>query len=313
VAGRRRRALPAARTTGEVPELPEVELVRRGLDTTIVGRRVEAIEVRSASSPAVPAARLKRAVQGGRLTAVARRGKVLIVELDSGAHLLVHPMMTGQFVVTGNGRTLFTGGHPSRSMLGPMPNQTTRIVFRLSGGRALYFNDARKFGRIRLLDSGAPLSADQFLARLGPEPLGDEFTLAGFRSQLERHRRAPIKAVLLNQSVLSGVGNIYADESLHLARVHPARLAGWLNGTESRRLHDAIRRIIGLAIDCGGTSFADYADPAREPTGYLARARVFRRQGEPCPVCGTVIERIRVAGRSTNICPRCQPAPGQLR
>jgi formamidopyrimidine-DNA glycosylase len=293
-----------------VPELPEVELVRRGLSTTIVGRRVEEVEVRSGSSLAVPTARLKRAVHGSRLTGAARRGKVLIVELDSGAHLLVHPMMTGQFVVTENGRTLFAGGHPSRNMLGPMPNQTTRVVFRLSGDRALFFNDARKFGRIRLLGSGTPLSADPFLARLGPEPLGDAFTLATFRSQLERHRRAPIKAVVLNQSVVAGVGNIYADESLHLARVHPARLAAGLDGSESRRVHHAIRHIIELAIDRGGTSFADYADRARSPTGYLPRARVFRRQGEPCPVCGTVIERTRVAGRPTDICPHCQLAPG---
>lgn len=115
------RALPAARDTGGVPELPEVELVRRGLSTTIVGRRVEGVEVRSGSSLAVPTARLKRAVHGSRLTGAARRGKVLIVELDSGAHLLLHPMMTGRFVVTENGRTLFAGGHPSRSRRGSQP------------------------------------------------------------------------------------------------------------------------------------------------------------------------------------------------
>ena len=291
-----------------MPELPEVELVRHGLTTTIVGRRVEAVEVRTRSSPAMAPATLKRAVLAHCVSRVARRGKVLIVELDNGARLLVHPMMTGQFVVTENGRALFAGGHPSRSMLGPMPNRTTRIVFRLSGDRTLHFNDARKFGRIRLLDSNA-LAADLFLGRLGPEPLEDAFTLAGLRSQLERHRRAPIKAVILNQSVVTGVGNIYADESLHLARVHPARPAGSLNGTEARRLHQAIRHIIALAIDSGGTSFADYADRARAPTGYLAQARVFRRHGAPCPVCSTPIERIRVAGRATNICAHCQPAP----
>ena len=191
-------------------------------------------------------------------------------------------------------------------MLGPMPNHTTRAVFRLSGRRALFFNDGRKFGRIRLMDDRS-LAADPFLTRFGPEPLEDTFSVAGFRAQLARYRRAPIKAVILNQSVVAGVGNIYADESLHLARVHPARPAGSLDRAEVQRLHRAIRRVLTLAIESGGTSFADYADSARPRTGYLARARGFRRHGQPCPVCGAAIKRIRVAGRATNFCPRCQP------
>jgi formamidopyrimidine-DNA glycosylase len=193
-------------------------------------------------------------------------------------------------------------------MLAPMPNMTTRVVLWLSGGRSLYFNDGRRFGRIRLL-STAELEADPFLARLGPEPLGDSFTVAGFRSQLQRHRRAPVKPVILDQSVVAGIGNIYADESLHLARLHPRRPAGSLSMAESRRLHEAIRTVIGQAIEHGGTSFADYVNATRGQVGYLEQARVFRREGQPCPVCGTPIERIRVAGRSTNICPHCQRAP----
>ena len=174
-----------------MPELPEVETVRRGLLATVLGRRVESVEVLSRQSLAAPRRAFEGLLVGHRLAAVARRGKVLIIDLDSDAHLWVHLMMTGQLVVTERGRTLFAGGHPSRSMLAPMPNMTTRVVFGLSGGRWLFFNDGRKFGRIKLLDS-AVLQADPFLARLGPEPLGDSFTLAGFRSQLERHRRAPV-------------------------------------------------------------------------------------------------------------------------
>ena len=296
------------RDTEVMPELPEVETVRRGLLATVLGWRVESVEVLSKQSLAAPGPALDRQLVGRRLAAVARRGKLLIVDLDSDAHLWVHLMMTGQLVVTEHGRTLFGGGHPSRSMLAPMPNVTTRVVLRLSGDRSLYFNDARKFGRIRLL-STAELEADPFLARLGPEPLGDSFTLAGFRSQLQRHRRAPTKPVILDQSVLAGIGNIYADESLHLARLHPRRQAGSLSMAESRRLHEAIRTVIGQAIEHGGTSFADYVNAARGQVGYLEQARVFRREGQPCPVCGTPIERIRVAGRSTNICTHCQRAP----
>jgi formamidopyrimidine-DNA glycosylase len=287
-----------------VPELPEVELVRRGLAATVVGSRVRAVEVRSQSSLAMPSGVLERAVVGRALTAVTRRGKALIVHLDSGMHLLIHPMMTGQFVVTDGARTLFAGGHPSRSMLGAMPNQTTRVIFRLDGGRALHFNDARKFGRIRLLDDPA-LAAEPFLRRLGPDALEDRFTVSSLRSQLAR--RAPVKALILDQSVIAGVGNIYADESLHLGGIHPARPAGGLSTAEARRLHRAIRRILALAIESGGSSVAERADRGRAPAGYLARARVFRRQGRPCPTCGTAIDRIRVAGRATNICPRCQP------
>lgn len=257
------------------------------------------------SFPASPAEVDERLV-GRRLERIGRRGKLLIVDLEGGSHLLVHLMMTGQLVVVGHGNTLFAGGHPTRSMLEQMPNSTTRVVFGLDGDRTLYFNDQRKFGRIRLVDDDG-LRSDPFLARLGPEPLGDDFTLDGFRAQLARHARAPVKAVLLDQTVVAGIGNIYADESLHLGRVHPARHAGGLTPAESRRLHHAVRTTLGHAIEHGGTSFAAYVNEARGREGFLERARVFHRQGLPCKVCGTTIERIRVAGRGTNFCPHCQP------
>ncbi|MGH3002629.1 MAG: bifunctional DNA-formamidopyrimidine glycosylase/DNA-(apurinic or apyrimidinic site) lyase [Gaiellaceae bacterium] len=289
-----------------MPELPEVETIRRGLAATVLGRRVESVEILWPGSITAPGDRIERCAVGRRVDAIGRRGKLLLVDLDGGLHLLVHPMMTGQLVVVEGENTLFAGGHPSRSMLEPMPNGTTRVVFRLDGGRTLYFNDGRKFGRMRIVDD-AGLAGDPFLVRLGPEPLGDAFPLAGFRAQLARHARAPIKAVLLDQTVVAGIGNIYADESLHLARVHPRRPAGGLTAAESRRLHDAVRTTLALAVEHGGTSFADYVNAARGRNSYLAHARVFRRQGLPCQVCGTTIERIRVAGRGTNVCPHCQP------
>lgn len=289
-----------------MPELPEVETVRRGLEATVIGRRVESVDVLSESSLPAPRPRLDSLVVGRRLGRIRRRGKLLVLDLDGSSHLLVHLMMTGQLVVVDGGRTLFAGGHPSRSMLEPMPNATTRAVFAFAGGRLLYFNDGRKFGRIRLVDDAA-LDADPFLARLGPEPLGECFSLAGFRAQLERHARAPVKAVLLDQTVVAGIGNIYADESLHVARIHPGRPAGSLSAGESRRLRAAIRTTLTLAVEHGGTSFAGYVNEARGRDSYLDRARVFRRGGLPCPVCGTTIERTSVAGRGTGFCPRCQP------
>ncbi|HLI32614.1 MAG TPA: bifunctional DNA-formamidopyrimidine glycosylase/DNA-(apurinic or apyrimidinic site) lyase [Solirubrobacteraceae bacterium] len=290
-----------------MPELPEVEAARRGLAATVIGQRIEAVEITSPRSFAVPSRAVGGLLVGHRIDRVRRRGKLLIVDLDSRAHLLIHLMMTGQLVVVEGGRTLFAGGHPSRSLLEPMPNQTTRALLRLDGDLLLYFNDPRKLGRIRLVGSSA-LATDPFLCTLGPEPLEDAFTLAGYRAQLLRHARAPVKAVILNQSVVAGIGNIYADESLHLARLHPACRAGSLTAAQSRRLHAAIRSVLRHGIECGGTTVAASRSRPRRATGYLEHARVFAREGQPCPLCGAPIERLHVAGRTSRICPHCQPA-----
>jgi formamidopyrimidine-DNA glycosylase len=150
------------------------------------------------------------------------------------------------------------------------------------------------------------VAADPLVGRLGPEALSDGFSVAYLDAQLARHARAPVKAVILDQSTVAGVGNIYADESLHLARIHPRRLAGSLTPAEVKRLHAAVREIIGAGIEHGGTSFAHYVNSLGGKGDYLEHARVFRREGQPCPLCGTMIEKIRVAGRGTHVCPKCQ-------
>jgi formamidopyrimidine-DNA glycosylase len=288
-----------------VPELPEVETLRRGLATVLPGRCVLCVQILdgkvTAGSPDITGP----CVVGHRIGRVSRRGKVLIVPLDGSGSLLVHPKMTGQLIVTVAGATKVAGGHPTPSMLRPMPNLTTRAVVRLDQGTCLYYNDARRFGWIRLA-SPDPCATDPFLRRLGPEPLAEEFTVAALRASLTRHARAPVKAVLLDQSVVAGIGNVYVDEILHHARIHPARLAGSLRPAEAHRLHAAIRTVLGTAIETGGTSFAGYVNEFRGRAGYLDHAEVFRRQGRPCGVCGTPIVRTRVAGRPTNFCPHCQ-------
>lgn len=295
-----------------VPELPEVETLRRGLAARITGMRVTAAEIGDRKIFDGPDDAIRHDVEGHQVSRVARRGKVLILflrESGSGAgetgSLLIHPKMTGQLVLTSGGVTVFAGGHPTPSMLGPMPNATTRAVFRLGPACCLYYNDARRFGWIRLAGPD-PCRTDPFLARLGPDPLGEEFTPAVLRQALARHPRAPVKAVLLDQTVIAGVGNIYADEVLHRARIHPARPAGGLSQAEALRLHAAIQAILRAAVDSGGTSFAGYLNEARGRPGYLGQAHVFRRQGLPCQVCGTPIIRTTVAGRATNFCPHCQ-------
>jgi formamidopyrimidine-DNA glycosylase len=307
-----------------LPELPEVETLRRGLAARITGMRITAAEIGDHKIFGGPGDALKQDVVGHQISRVARRGKVLILFLrepgsgagDSGS-LLIHPKMTGQLVLTADSATLFAGGHPTPSMLRPMPNATTRAVFRLGPTWRLYYNDARRFGWIRPAGPD-PCRTDPFLARLGPDPLGQDFTPTALQQACARHRRAPVKAVLLDQTAIAGIGNIYADEVLFRARIHPARPAGGLSKAEIRRLHAAIRAILRAAVDSGGTSFAGYVNEARGRPGYLGRpagagwpgkhsqAHVFRRQGLPCEVCGTPIIRTTVAGRATNYCPHCQ-------
>lgn len=288
-----------------MPELPEVETLRRGLVESILDKAVESVDVFWERTLDAPRSAIGR-VAGHRLANITRRGKVLIWDLDDDLYLLIHPRMTGQLVVTEDGRTLFGGGHPSRSMQAVMPHKTTRAVIHLSDDISVFLNDQRKFARIRIVDT-ASLTADPFFLRLGPEPLSDAFTVAALSRQLRHHARAPIKAVLLEQSTVAGLGNIYTDEALHLARIYPQRLAGALSTGEVRRLRASIRQVIATAIDKGGTTYTSAANLSHTGERWGDEARVFQRQGQPCPACGTRLERIRVAGRGTNFCPDCQP------
>ncbi|MGE5137429.1 MAG: bifunctional DNA-formamidopyrimidine glycosylase/DNA-(apurinic or apyrimidinic site) lyase [Gemmatimonadota bacterium] len=295
-----------------MPELPEVETLRRGLAARITGMRITAAEIGDRKIFSGPTGAIQQDVVDHQISWVARRGKVLILFLhepacraaDSGS-LLIHPKMTGQLVLTSDSSTVFAGGHPTPSMLGPMPNATTRAVFRLGPTWCLYYNDARRFGWIRPAGPD-PCRTDPFLRRLGPDPLSQDFTPSALQQAFTRHPRAPVKAVLLDQTAIAGIGNIYADEVLHRARIHPSRPAGHLSQAEASRLHAAIRTILRAAVDSGGTSFAGYINQAGGHPGYLGQAHVFHRQGLPCKVCGTPIIRTRVASRATNYCPHCQ-------
>lgn len=292
-----------------MPELPEVETIRRGLAPAITGLRINDVEAIWPRSFEVPSALLAQAVAGQRVTGVRRRAKVLIWDLENGYSLLFHLKMTGQLVLVHRNQTLFAGGHPTESMLASrLPDRSTRVIFTLGSDLKIFFNDQRKFGWIKLVPRDE-VERDSLVARLGPEPLSDDFTLSGFKAELAAHKGAPVKAVILDQSTVAGVGNIYADESLHLARIHPARRAGSLSQAEAKRLHEAVKAIIALGIEHNGTSFSHFITVDQGKGDYLQHARVFRRQGQLCPVCGAVIEKIRVAGRGTHICPVCQKAP----
>jgi formamidopyrimidine-DNA glycosylase len=289
-----------------MPEGPEVETIRRGLELGIVGQEISGLDVLWEGSFEVPSDLREQIVVGAKVQHLRRYGKVLVIELDNEYALMFHLKMTGQVVLMKGDGERFAGGHPSESMRDPLPDRSTRVVFEFASGDRMYFNDQRKFGWIKLVPV-AEVELDSLVSRLGPEAAAEGFTTTYLGAQLARHARAPVKALVLDQSVVAGVGNIYADESLHLARIHPARLAGSLTPAEVKRLHAAIREIMALGIEHGGTSFSNYVNSLGGKGDYLEHARVFRRQGQPCPVHpNTLIEKIRVAGRGTHICPKCQ-------
>lgn len=289
-----------------MPEGPEVETIRAGLATNLVGQVFARVDVLFDRTFSADETLLNQAVIGARIAQVKRRGKVLIIELDSGWTMLCHLKMTGQIVLVQADGSRMAGGHPSESMAARLPDRSTRVVFGMESGDVLYFNDQRKFGWIRLVRDADVLS-DPLIGRMGPEVLSPQFRLSYLRSQLKRRSRPPVKAIILDQAVVAGVGNIYADESLHLSRIHPAKLAGSLTDAEIKRLYLAVREIITAGIEHGGTSFSHYVNSLGGKGDYLDFTRVFRRDGQACPVCGTTILKTRVAGRGTHYCPTCQP------
>jgi formamidopyrimidine-DNA glycosylase len=273
-----------------VPELPEVETVRRRLEPLLVGRRLVRVEILDLRltrplDPAGVAARL----EGERVVALDRRGKYLVVRFESGRALLIHLRMTGSL--------LHDGREP------PRDDPHLRAVVRLDDGSDVAYRDVRRFGTWLVVD---PYELDPYLhERLGHEPLARTFT-TGLLAEVLRGRRAPVKAVLLDQRRLAGVGNIYADEALWRARVHPKRAAGELTDEEVRSLHRGIRAALNAGIARQGATLRDYRTPDGASGTMQHEFKVYGREGEPCDRCGAPIEKIRAAGRGTWYCPSCQ-------
>jgi formamidopyrimidine-DNA glycosylase len=274
-----------------MPELPEVETVRIRLEPKLLGRRLMSVEISDPRltrpfDPAEVAAELV----GERVAAVERRGKYLVVRFESGRVLLIHLRMTGQ-LLHANG--------------GPLPagDAHRRAVVRLDDGSDVAYRDVRRFGTWLLLEPG---ELDPYLAaKLGQEPLDALFTAARLGERLAK-RRAPIKAALLDQRSLAGMGNIYVDEALWRARIHPLRPAGELDEEAVRRLHRAIRAALEAGIARQGATLRDYSAPDGSSGSMQHEFKVYGREGEPCPRCRTPIEKTRAGGRGTWFCPHCQ-------
>jgi formamidopyrimidine-DNA glycosylase len=279
-----------------VPELPEVETIRRQLAARIPGRTIARVAVSDPLlvSPEDPEAFAAR-VEGRRVESVGRRGKYLLVDLDSGDTLAMHLRMTGRL----HWRAPDADGEEERFL---------RARMDLDDGSTLTFGDMRRFGRAWIVPAGLADRDDYWAARVGIEPLSPRFTGRGLAGLLEG-RRGPIKAVLLNQALVAGLGNMYVDEALFQARIHALRPAGTLDADEIRRLHRAIRDRLAAAVDAGGASIDSYRDSLGERGTMQDLLRVHLHEGEPCPRCRTTIRKTRVAQRGTYWCPTCQPEP----
>ncbi|MEO8785007.1 MAG: bifunctional DNA-formamidopyrimidine glycosylase/DNA-(apurinic or apyrimidinic site) lyase [Candidatus Saccharimonadales bacterium] len=290
-----------------MPELPEVETVRRGLAELLLGQTVLAIDSQFPKSFPNAPQDVAKFVIGSQITAVRRRAKVLLIDLSSGYSLLVHLKMTGQLVYRPNQGRGFAGGHPNDSLIGPLPDNSTRVNLKSTKGN-LYFNDQRRFGWMRLLPTAQATDLD-FFKKIGPEPLAADFTAAKFKARLMRRPGTTVKAALLDQSVLAGVGNIYADEALFAAQIHPALRVRDVPITKLNKLFKELQAVLNLSLAKGGSSDRNYVDAQGRKGSYLQFAKVFRRQNQPCPRCGQAIVKLRVAGRGTHICPHDQKLP----
>lgn len=270
-----------------MPELPEVETVARGLQGALAGRTIigmAALWPRTIAFPMLD--EFERRIIGRQVASVGRRGKYVVISLDKG-FLLIHLKMSGRLRVL-----------PADEAR----DEHTHTLFDLDDGRQLHFQDVRKFGRVYLVDD-----PEQVTSELGPEPLADAFSLDAFRQLLAR-RTGRLKSLLLNQQFLAGIGNIYADESLFVARLHPLRKADSLVPAEQARLYTAIRTVLSRAIAGRGTTLDDsgYVDAEGRAGVYQEQIAVYGRAGQPCLACQTPIERMVLGGRSTHFCPKCQ-------
>jgi formamidopyrimidine-DNA glycosylase len=267
-----------------LPELPEVETIKNELFPRLIGRQITGVTIYDAKPVRKPSVEeFQQKLIGQKIDSLDRRGKYLIFQLSSSAALVIHLRMSGALLF-----------NPEQ------PDQYTRVIFYLDNGSQLIFADRRRLGALWLVENEQTI-----VGKLGPEPLTPGFTAETLTKRLQKHK-APIKAVLLDQAVIAGIGNMYADEALFAAKIHPLRKANSLSPQEIRNLHQAIRNVLQSAIDNKGASVNTY----KRPDGQLGIAHsnfcVAHRGGKPCPICGTPIQRLAIRNRGSYFCPNCQ-------
>jgi formamidopyrimidine-DNA glycosylase len=290
-----------------MPELPEVETIRIGLNQLLPGQTIDSVDFNWDKSFPNSPADVSNFLLGAKIIDVKRRAKVLLIELTTNYSLVIHLKMTGQLVFRSQNYS-FGAGHPNDSLIGQLPDKSTRVTITMASGSMLFFNDQRKFGWMRLLPTVEVINLD-FFKKVGPEPLSSDLSWQILKSRLAKRKNSAIKPAILDQTVLAGIGNIYADESLWGAKIHPATLVKNLSDNNYEKLYQEIVYVLKLSIEKGGSTDKNYIDAEGKKGSYLSFARVFRREGQSCSRCGHTIEKIRLSGRGTHFCPVCQVQP----
>ena len=285
-----------------MPELPEVQTVVNELRRKIKGKKIKRVEVRAERVAKPSSAVLRRQLPGKTIKQVERRAKMIVIDLVGDHNILIHLKMTGQLVYVAKSGHKVSGGHPI-GVVGILPNKFSHVIIYFTDGSVLYFNDIRKFGWVRYAaDSEKNLEKGKY----GVEPFDKGYTLDHFKTLLKKYPKRKIKQLLMDQALLAGVGNIYADEACFAARIRPTRPADSLKEKEIRDLYAAIPRILKFAISKGGTSADNYVRTDGTKGRMLNYLKVYGREGEKCQRCGGVVKKIRLGGRGTHYCPSCQ-------
>lgn len=283
-----------------MPELPEVETIKRGLASKIIGLNLKSVQI---LNPKTFQGKVED-VEGKKVEKVWRRAKMLGIDLTGDKSLLFHLKMSGQMIFIDQGKKL-AGGHPTPDMKDEMPNKSTRVIFEFNDGGVLYFNDQRKFGWIKVLKT-SEIDPDKLMTGLGPEPLEKEFSWQILHDRVGKHKNWPIKVALMDQQAIAGVGNIYASEACFNAKLDPQTKVSDLTDSQWKSLFIGLIKALEDGIKYGGSSRAHFVNAEGEKGLFLDYAFVYQRDGEKCKVCGTEIQKVVQAGRSTFFCPKCQ-------
>ncbi len=290
-----------------MPELPEVETTVRDLKKRVLGRTLIDVwtDFRKLIKKPNKFQDFEEGIKGRKIENIRRRGKNILIDLSGGKTLLIHQKLTGHLLL---GKWRLEKGKWKAQISGPLAedpmNRFLHLIFRLDNGQMLALSDLRKFAKAELWDSGE-LNQSEEAKRLGPEPLGKNFTFDEFKNCL-KNKKGKIKQVLTDQTVLAGIGNIYSDEILWEARVHPSKEIPELSEEEFKRIYQAMQQILRKAIEAKGESISDFRRISGEKGGFDPLRKVYRKEGEKCDRCGTVIKKLKLAGRSAHFCPKCQ-------
>ena len=287
-----------------MPELPEVETIKRGLAKSVVGKTISDFDCDWKKMINKSLVEYKKILKGLKIIAVRRRAKMLILDLTKDWHFLIHLKMTGQLVYASKVKCV-VGGHPIEAGYQCLPNKFTHAVISFTDKSHLYFNDIRKFGWIRLFSTAQLAKALEDI-KLGVEPLSPKFTVKYLKTWIQKRPHNQIKKFLMDSSVVVGVGNIYSDEVCFYARVKPTRKVKDLTAKEIDLIYKGIRSILEASIKAQGTTFRDFRKADGEAGGYSQKLKVYGKYGQKCPICGGKIERIKMGGRSSSYCPKCQ-------